>query len=124
MTKAQSIDVRTAHIRIGWEPSPDNFMMVRYHVVSVDHNRIDAEAKIKRFEEEISKVDSIIEVREPKRGKVKNSDLEYIFQTFDSNSPPKIINRRRIGRNIIEDYRLCERLVGKVEDYIKKLYSE
>ena len=116
----------TAHFRIGWEPSPDESNLVRYHAVSVDHNRIDMEAKMYKFQEELVKIGPFKIIRQPRRGKVKGTDLEYMFQSFDSQTSPDKINLDRLGKVIIRDYKLYERRVGVngIEAYVERIYSK
>lgn len=116
-------DILVAHFRMGWEPSPDNFQLVRYHAVSVDYSRISTEARMHKFIEELSKIGPIKIIRQPRKGKVKGSSLEYMFQSFDSNLGPIEINFNKLSRKIIKDYNFCERLVGNIEDYVERIYS-
>ena len=120
----RTIDLNVAHVRIGWEPSPDNFQLVRYHVLSSDHNRIDAEARLKKFQEQLSQVGSIVRIRVPKRLDVEDHNMTYIWGTFDSRFSPSEIDFRSLGRNIIKDYRFCERLVGDVQEYLENTYGK
>ena len=54
---AKTIDLNTAHFRIGWEKSLDNTnmgeSMARFHCLAVDHNRIDAQGRLNRFREQL-----------------------------------------------------------------------
>lgn len=105
----------------GWEPSPDNSSSIRYHLISVAHNRIDAEAKLKIFVEEITKCGPVVVIRQMRKGKTGKSGLEYVFQTFDSQTAHREINKGKLGRNVLMDYRLCERLVRNIDEYVKKI---
>ncbi len=47
-----------------------------------------------------------------------------MFQSFDSNINPKEINLSKLGKTIIKDYAFCERLVGKVDEYVERIYAD
>ncbi len=123
--KPKEINITSTHFRLGWEPSPDNPGMVRYHAISVDHSRIAVEARMHRFEEELSKISPVNVIRQARTGKVKDSDLEYAFQSFDCKVAPPEINLSKIGKNIIRDYRLCERIAEgtSIDRYVESIYS-
>jgi hypothetical protein len=113
----------TAHFRIGWEPSPDYNKMLRYHAVSVDYDRIRTEIKMHQFMKELSKLGPINPIRQPRKGKISGTNLEYMFQTFDSEINPNEINFSQLGKRVIKDGKFCERLVGKIEDYVERIYN-
>lgn len=116
-------DIHTSHFRIGWELSPDYDKMLRYHAVAVDYGRINIQAKMKKLMEELSKIGPVNVIRQPKIGKIKYSELEYLFQTFDSEINPNEINFSRLGRTVIKDSQFCERIRGKIEDYVERIYN-
>ena len=120
---AKYVDISSTHFRLGWEKSPDNtnmgVSMARYHLFSATHNRIESQAKLNKFIEQISPVE---EVRVEIKGKTK-SGLDFIFQTIDASKSLEWVSMEKIGKNIIIDYRFCERLSGNVLDYLKTIYE-
>lgn len=120
---AKYVDISSTHFRLGWEKSPDNtnmgISMIRYHAFSAAHDRIEAQAKLNKFREQVSPIE---EVRQERMGKTK-SGLHFIFQTFDTTKSLEWVNMERIGKNIIMDYRFCERLMGDIVDYLKITYG-
>ena len=117
------VDIKTAHFRLGWEKSPDNTnmrdSMMRFHCLAVDHNRIDAQGRLNRFRGQVS---PIIEPRTERIGRTK-SGLYVIFQTVDTPKSLEWVQMEKIGRNIIMDYRFCERLSGDVLKYLDTVYK-
>jgi hypothetical protein len=117
------VDITVAHVRIGWEKSPDNTTMgipwARFHCLAADHNRIDAQGKLNKFKDQVSPVE---EIRGERIGKTQ-SGLYIIFQTLDTPKSLEWIHLEKIGRNIIMDYRLCERLSGDVLKYLNSIYN-
>lgn len=115
---AKTIDLNTAHFRIGWEKSLDNTnmgeSMARFHCLAVDHNRIDAQGRLNRFREQLSPIQ---EVRRERIGRTK-SGLYVIFQTIDTPKSLEYVKMEKVGKNIIMDYRFCERLSGDVLRYL------
>jgi hypothetical protein len=121
-TTSKKIDIMHSHFRIGWEPSPNDFMLVRYHAVACDYGRIATEGRMHKFIEQISKIGAIQIIRQPRKGKVKHSNLEFMFQSFDSALSPKEINLSILGNNVIKDYGFCERKIGKIDEYVERIY--
>lgn len=126
-TLTKRIDIESAHFRIGWQESLENLNWdkpsVRYYPLSVTHDRIETQARMSLFLEQIPPVEEIAIKRGifEKMGRTE-AGLYYFFKIVDS--PVKIaeVNFGRIGRNIIRDRRLCEREVGNILDYLNTIY--
>lgn len=124
---ARSIYRDSRHIRWGWEPSPENFLMgdslIRYHFVIVDDSEFDRKKVLKDIFEQLSEVDSrVIKVRELE-GKMEDSKFDCLFATYDSKVAPTVLNLKKLGRPVKEDDKLAERKVLNLEDYLTPIYN-
>ncbi len=116
---------KSRHIRWNWEPSPENEEMVRYHFVVVDDkNRSEKIARVMSYAINKSIINQIFDpIRKDIEGKVKDSGLRYLFETYDSKYPPDFVDPKNVFKNVIKDSALVERKVLKMEDYVERLYK-
>ena len=111
------------HIRWNAHRSPDDELLMRYHFVVVDdkHRREIMDALLKQ----ISDVGSIVPVRQNITGAVKDSKLQYLFESFDSRANSNSINPSRIGKPVVRDPELYERRgTNGIEIYVARLFGE
>ncbi len=64
-----------------------------------------------------------IEIVRISGGKVENSKLGYLFKSFDALVGLKKTDWARISGDVRRDRDLYERSVGKLEDYVSKIYE-
>lgn len=107
------------HIRWNWEPSPDLVNGIRYHFIVVDDKN--RGATLNKITEQINKIGILIPIRQVEE-KVRNSDMFYLFRSYDSNIAPREINFSRIRKKLKRDYNLAERKRGNIENYISDIY--
>jgi len=108
------------HIRWNWEKSPDNMGNARYHVVVVgDKNR---KGVMRRVLQQLQRYSSI-EIIRSVEGKVTGSKFRYLLESFDSVIKPEVINWTKVGDVVIQDEKLYERRVGRLEDYVAGFYG-
>ena len=107
------------HIRWNWESSPDLSDGVRYHFIVVDNKN--RGATLNKIIEQIKKWGMLIPIRQVEE-KVRNSDMFYLFRSYDSDISPREINFSKIGRRLKRDYYLSERKRGSIEDYVARIY--
>lgn len=119
--KRQSYFGTDRHIRWNWEQSPDNPMLVRYHVVVVDDKK--RSRILEGIFQQIQRVNSGIEVVRKVRGNVSGSKMKYLFSSFDASSAPSVINWTRTGKAVRQDTDLYERKRGNIEDYVSRVYE-
>ena len=105
------------HIRWNWETVDDK---VRYHVIVVDNKN---RGKIfNAIFERIKEYQGSIEPVRKCEGKVIDSRFRYLFESFDSNISPNIIDFSSFG-NVRRDRDLIERQRGTIEDYVSSIYE-
>ncbi|MFH1311074.1 MAG: hypothetical protein ABIH65_01575 [Nanoarchaeota archaeon] len=111
------------HIRWNWEVSPENSNKVRYHFIVVDDKKRDM--TMNSLIEQISSIgiihSPITKIRQ-REGKVKDSDMFYLFHTYDS----RILLKRFSGTKklVRRDFDLKERVRGSIEKYVERMYSD
>jgi len=114
------------HIRWNWENSPDNLNHVRYHFIVVDYDSTSRENEINALLWPIIKFSAVIPIRKKSVGKVKNSDLKYLFESYDTEirAEPAIINEwyNQLNIPIIQDKRVREKKRGSLDDWVAKYY--
>ena len=107
------------HVDWNWEQSPDNHLLIRYHFVVVDdRNR---EGIMRRIVGQLAKVESVERVK-TSEGKVKNSKFRYLFESYDSQIAPRVIDWTKVKKPIEFDPDLRERHIGSIEDYVADKY--
>lgn len=112
------------HIRWNWEPSPDNPGLVRYHLVVVDDK--DRDIIMNSLLEKISRagiINSSIKLIRTKQGKVKGSELRYLFQSYDSKI--KMGGFLGINKPVRRDPELNERIKSgsSIGQYVEDTYN-
>ena len=113
------------HIRWNWEKSPDNSDSARYHFIVVDDKNRDM--TMNSLVERISKkgiVNSPVELIRTRGGKIKDSDLFYLFESYDSQI--KTTGFLGLGKPVKRDLNLKERVRSgySIEDYVEITYSD
>ena len=112
------------HIRWSWEksdsPEIDGVGQVRYHFIIVDDKR--REARLNQLLQQLQEYGNAEEIRRTE-GRVRNSDLRYLFASYDSTTAPRMIKWSKIERPVVRDRDLSERQKGSVEDYVASVYS-
>jgi len=115
------------HVRWNWEMSEDatgdtssDRDSVRYHFVIVDDKN--REGILAKIEGDLQRCGNIVYARR-KEGKVRNSELRYLFVSFDSVVAPKMIRWKRVKRPVKPDDNLVERKKGNIETYVSNLYE-
>jgi len=113
------------HVRWNWEISPcetsgDKGKTVRIHLIVVDDK--DRDMIMDSLLEKLSKVSPLQQIRS-RTGKVLDSDLRYLFQTYDTYTNPSLINLSNSGHLIKRDLRLKERQVGSIDNYVESEYG-
>ena len=109
------------HIRWNWEQSPDNPELVRYHFIDVDDKN--REGIMRKIIEQLTKYGFVEKSRQSLKGKVKGSKFRYLFESYDSDQKPSMLDLSKLGKFIKRDYDLYERKVGNLEDYVIGLYE-
>lgn len=115
------------HVRYNWQTSPESTednKLVRYHFIIADDRFL--ESKLDRIilnAQEKSIINfNFNEIRRVK-GKFKDTGLDYIFASYDSNCTSKFIDFKGVSENIKRDVNLVERVGLKIEDYVERLYE-
>lgn len=112
---------KSRHLRWNWEVSPDNPENLRYHFVIVgDKNR---KGIINQVLQPLTEWGFVIPIRKGIEGKVKDSKFRYLFESYDSNQKPSMIDLSKLKKPIKRDIELYERKVGNVEDYVERIYN-
>ena len=115
------------HTRYNIEKSPDNPEMVRLHLVVVDDK--DRDVKIAQILHNTLKRSIVSYPFEPIRqdieGKVGDSGLRYLFETYDTKYSPEFIKPEEVSKNVVQDPRLKERKRKgfTIENYVADLYD-
>ena len=74
--------------------------------------------------ENINEVSSGVNVNERLKGKVKNSDLQFLFVTLETPLNLEVLRLENLEVKLIKDSELYEREYTKIEDYVSRLYEE
>lgn len=120
----KNVPKREKHIRWNCEQSPDNPLLMRYHVIVVDNRR--RKEPFDEIFQEISCISCGIEIIRTCEGNLGNSDLKYLFKSFDTPVGPGVIDWAKIrkGKPVRKDGRLLyERKRGKVEECVADFYA-
>jgi len=122
----KGVPKKSRHIRWHWEKSPDNEEMVRYHFIVVDDkDRAEKITRIISYAINKSIINHVFNpIRKDIEGRVKDSRLKYLFETYESKYPPEFVNPKNIFNNVIQDLALTERNVLSIEDYVERLYEK
>jgi hypothetical protein len=121
----RNIPIRmTRHIRWNWEQSPerdaDNNPYVRYHFVVVDdRNRAGI---LNEAVTPLSSYGELIPLRSLE-GKAEGTRYRYLLSTFDSRIKPDFLKLHELGKVVIMDPDLRERIRGTIENYVSRIYG-
>jgi hypothetical protein len=121
----RNIPIRmTRHIRWNWEQSPerdaDNNPYVRYHFVVVDdRNRAGI---LNEAVTPLSSYGELIPLRSLE-GKAAGTRYRYLLSSFDSKIKPDFLRLHTLGKVVIMDPDLKERIRGNIEAYVDRVYS-
>mgnify|MGYP001570023190 CR=1 FL=1 len=112
------------HIRWNWEVSPDSPESARYHFIVVDDKN--REMTMNSLIGRISNAgitNSPVELIRTRQGKVKMSELRYLFNSYDS--PLKIGGFLGISKPVKRDPELKERIKSglSIEQYVENEYN-
>lgn len=114
------------HIRYYSEAS-DNFdfenMMGKHHLVFVNDPK-GIRRYLNQVVENINEVSSGVEISKRLEGKVKNSNLNFLFVTLETPMNFDILRLNKLGVPLKKDNELYERGHTKIEDYVSRLYEE
>ena len=115
------------HVRYNWQISPETYedrKLLRYHFVIADDRFLDEKPSeiIENFQNKSIINFSFEEVRRI-RGKFKNTELDYLLVSYDTNATPKFLDFKGISNNILKDNNLVERKVLSIEDYVQRTYE-
>ena len=112
---------KSRHIRWNWERSPDDPEKVRYHFIDVDDKN--RKGIMNRILQPLTKWGVVIPIRKDIEGNVKNSRLKYLFESFDSDQKPSMLDLIKLGKPVKRDFDLYERKRGDIENYVANLYE-
>lgn len=118
---------KNRHVRYNWQISPETYgdrKLLRYHFVIADDRFLDEKPSriIENFQNKSIINFSFEEVRRIK-GKFKDTGLDYLLISYDTNATPKFLDFKGISNNIFKDNNLIERKVLSVEDYVQRMYG-
>lgn len=108
------------HVRWNWEMSPDNMGNARYHIIVVDDKN--RKGKIRRVIQQLQKYSSVENMRSFE-GRVRDSKLMYLFESFDSLIRPEMVDWSKVSDCVVQDERLYERIHGRIEDFVAGFYG-
>ncbi len=110
------------HIRWNWERSPVEEGLIRYHFIVV--NDKGRERIMDKILAQLQKVSPGIESIRKLEGRVANSKMGYLFESFDSSLAPSVIDWKGLG-TIKRDPELYERKKGSenIKDYVADFYE-
>ncbi len=119
---------RERHVRYNYEVSPNSSLdnpLIRYHFVIVDDRFLDSKPDmiVSNFQDK-SIINFSFEKMVRAKGKFKDTGLEYLFVSYDSNCTPKFLDFKGVSSNILRDKNLKERKVLTIEDYVRRVYEE
>lgn len=57
------------------------------------------------------------------KGKFKETDLRYLFVSYDSEYTPQFLSFEGVSKNFKRDFNLREREGLSIEDYVYRLYE-
>lgn len=123
----KSFTFKERHVRYNWQTSPESTednKLVRYHFIIADDRFL--ESKLDRIilnAQEKSIINFNFNEIRKKKSKFKDTGLEYIFASYDSNCTSKFIDFKGVSENIKRDVNLVERSGLKIEDYVERLYE-
>ncbi len=108
------------HVRWNCEPSGENYLGLRYHVVVVDDRF--REGKLHQLMLSLNEINPGIDPEKRGEGKVEGTKFRYLFTSFNSRTSPEYLNWKGLVEKKDDD--LVERKRGKLEDYVANLYSK
>lgn len=114
------------HVIWNFERSPDNPDMARYHFVVVDDKG--RRQTLLQIQAQLQQAFGAIEIIREIERKVKGTKFRYLFQSFDANGAPRLIDfstLRRPSRPVVMDTGLYERVSAgsSIEEYVAKKYE-
>ncbi len=121
-----NVPKNSRHVRYCAEPSGDfdfDHRMVKYHLVFVNDSK-GIRRNLGLIVENINEVSSGVNVNERLKGKVKNSDLQFLFVTLETPLNLEVLRLENLEVKLIKDSELYEREYTKIEDYVSRLYEE
>ena len=116
---------KSRHVRWNWEELEDGSEMARYHFIIVDNKNLKGKmTEILNHAQEESIINHMFDkVRQPVEGKVKDSNFQYFFVSYDTKCTADFLNPKSIFPSVIRDKELFERKVLNMEDYVSRIYE-
>ncbi|MBT4165746.1 hypothetical protein HOE04_01770 [archaeon] len=114
------------HVRWNWEKSPETEDMsdnpkLKYHIIAVDDRC--RRGIIDRILEPLGEFGPLTQTRTQK-GTVQGTKFRYLFETYETQIKPSMLELEKLGKLIIRDKKLYERERGYIEDYVARMYEE
>jgi hypothetical protein len=109
---------RERHVRWNWEQSPDSPQMARYHFIIVGDK--DREGTMRMILQQIGQIRPVERMRH-EEGRARK--MKYLFETYDSETAPKMLDFSRLSLPVIQDKNLRERVRGSIDVYVANLYK-
>jgi len=110
------------HVRWGYHKSPDDETLMRYHFVVVDdkHRR----EQMDELVAQLNFTGSAVPIRQDVTGRVGQSKMHFLFETFDSQTAPGMVNPGKLGKPVKFDRELYERKgTDGIEVYVTNQYA-
>ena len=105
------------------EQSPDNSLLLRYHVLVVGDKK--RKQIVEKVYKDLGKITGGIEEKRRVEGKVSGSKLRYLLVSFDHSVGPEFVRWYDLGCPVIPDDDLYERKKKglSIESFVAGLYS-
>jgi hypothetical protein len=115
------------HLRWDWEPSPNRSEdrgLIRYHFVSIDDRnpKGNIERLLKNMQGK-SVINHSFEEIENVIGSLRDSDLKYVYNCYDSECTPDYVSFEGVSNRIKKDENLSGRKFILVKDYLERIYG-
>ena len=124
----EGIPIKSKHVRWNYEQSKDNFHgdipLTRYYLAIVDNRSSNREEILNKIVDNMNQVNSwVIPVGKNLDFKVKDSEWGLLFAIYDALVPQESLGFLKAGIKSKRDYKLCEKKVLTIEDYLRRIYE-
>lgn len=122
---SKRVPKKSRHIEWNWEQSSDDPEKVRYHFVIVDDKN--RKEKINRIIQNLCEWGGAIEpIRRDIEGPVIGSGFRYLFESYDINQKPCMINFTLLGKPVMRNKGLYERVKKRhsIEQYVENRFEK
>ena len=118
-----NIPRNSRHVRWNWEQSPDNDLLVRYHIVVVGNKK--RKQVVEKIYKDLGRITGGIEEKRRVEGKVSGSKFRYLLVSFDHPIAPGYVRWYDLGCLVIKEDELYERKKKGffIESFVADLYS-